>query len=184
MNMILRLFTATTLFSVLSTANVYAESSSNEKPVKTLEGLLQQVEQFHQQESTINKLREAEFKNNKQQQKNLLSKAKAELKAEQKIADDLKDSFDANEKRLAEKEDELRLRVGNLGEMFGVVRQVADDLSGTLLTSLTRAEKPVRAADLEKLSQAKELPNIQELLARRNDFDWSGKPIQGPSCTK
>jgi biopolymer transport protein ExbB len=163
MNMILRLFTATTLFSVLSTANVYAESSSNEKPVKTLEGLLQQVEQFHQQESTINKLREAEFKNNKQQQKNLLNKAKAELKAEQKIADDLKDSFDANEKRLAEKEDELRLRVGNLGEMFGVVRQVADDLSGTLLTSLTRAEKPVRAADLEKLSQAKELPNIQEL---------------------
>ena len=31
------------------------------------------------------------------------------------------------------------------------------------MSSLTRAEKPVRAANLEKLSQAKELPNIQEL---------------------
>ncbi|OUS41465.1 hypothetical protein A9R00_00755 [Oleispira antarctica] len=163
MNMIHRLFTAIALLSFLTTANVYAENSSNEKPIKTLEGLLQQVEQFHQQESAINKQREAEFKNNKQQQKNLLNKAKAELKAEQKTADELKSSFDSNEKRLAEKEDELRLRVGNLGEMFGVVRQVADDLSGTLLTSLTRAEKPVRNADLDKLSQAKELPNIQEL---------------------
>jgi biopolymer transport protein ExbB len=46
-----------------------------------------------------------------------------------------------------------------------VVRQVADDLNGTLHTSLTRAEKPNRAADLEKLSQAKELPNIKELQA-------------------
>ncbi len=64
---------------------------------------------------------------------------------------------------MAQKEDQLRLRIGNLGEMFGVVRQVADDLNGTLHTSLTRAEKPTRAADLDKLSQAKELPNIQEL---------------------
>ncbi|MBL4798821.1 MAG: MotA/TolQ/ExbB proton channel family protein [Oleispira sp.] len=150
---------ALSIFTIIS---VHANEAVNE-PVKTLEGLLQQVEQFHQQESAINKQREAEFKNNKQQQTNLLNKAKAELKAEQKIASKLKASFDKNEKRLVEKEDELRLRIGNLGEMFGVVRQVADDLAGTLLTSLTRAEKPVRSADLGKLAQAKELPNIQEL---------------------
>jgi biopolymer transport protein ExbB len=151
------------LFAITGVNAEDAKEATAEKPVKTLEGLLQQVKQFQQQESAINKQREAVFSSNKQQQQSLLKKAKAELKAQEKRADELKDSFDKNEKRLAEKEDELRLRVGNLGEMFGVVRQVADDLNGTLLTSLTRAEKPVRSADLDKLSQAKELPNIQEL---------------------
>jgi biopolymer transport protein ExbB len=133
--------------------------------VKTLEGLLQQVKQFQMQETEINKQREAQFKQSKQDQTLLLNQAKKALKSEQNIADDLKASFDKNEKTLSQKEDQLRLRVGNLGEMFGVVRQVADDLNGTLHTSLTRAEKPIRAADLEKLSQAKELPNIKELQA-------------------
>tara|TARA_B110001454_G_scaffold43940_4_gene43002 strand:+ start:11736 stop:13142 length:1407 start_codon:yes stop_codon:yes gene_type:complete len=141
----------------------HLQAAEAEKPVTTLEGLLQQVQQFQKQESAINKQREAQFSANKQQQKNVLNQAKAELKAQQKRADALKGSFDKNEKRLGEKEDELRLRVGNLGEMFGVVRQVADDLNGTLLTSLTRAEKPTRSADLDRLSQAKELPSIQEL---------------------
>lgn len=151
------------LFSALS----FSAEAKNELPVeaKTLEGLLQQVEQFQKQETALNVQREAQFKQSKQAQKALLNKAKAELNAEQKMADELKASFDKNEKRLAQKEDQLRLRIGNLGEMFGVVRQVADDLNGTLHTSLTRAEKPQRAADLDKLSQAKELPNIQELQA-------------------
>jgi biopolymer transport protein ExbB len=154
--------------SALSLAPLTSFSATEEKPqpqVKTLEGLLLQVEQFHQQETHINSQRETQFKQNKQQQKTLLAQAEAELKAQQKVADDLKASFDNNEQRLVEKEDQLRLRIGNLGEMFGVVRQVADDLNGTLHTSLTRAEKPTRIADLDKLSQAKELPNIKELQA-------------------
>ena len=133
--------------------------------VKTLEGLLQQVKQFQSQETDINKQREATFKQNQKNQALLLNQAKKELKAEQNTADNLKANFDKNEKRLTDKEEQLRLRIGNLGEMFGVVRQVADDLNGTLHTSLTRAEKPTRVADLDKLSQAKELPNIKELQA-------------------
>lgn len=149
-------------------SNVSAEDSIEKikaPEAKTLEGLLQQVKQFQQQETALNIQREVKFKQSKQDQKTLLNKAKAQLKAEQKKADELKNSFDANEKHLAQKEDQLRLRIGNLGEMFGVVRQVADDLNGTLHTSLTRAEKPNRVADLAKLSQAKELPTIQELQA-------------------
>lgn len=152
------------LFSFSPLASVAAEEESQPE-VKTLEGLLQQVEQFHKQETEINSQRESKFKQNKQTQKELLAQAKAELKNQQDIADDLKTSFDNNEKALVVKEDQLRLRIGNLGEMFGVVRQVADDLNGTLHSSLTRAEKPHRVADLNKLSQAKELPNIQELQA-------------------
>jgi biopolymer transport protein ExbB len=158
----------TSIILIAATLNfapaVYAEDPKV-ADVKTLEGLLQQVKQFQMQETEINKQREAQFKDNKKTQTLLLNQAKKALKSEQDIANDLKVSFDKNEKTLSQKEDQLRLRVGNLGEMFGVVRQVADDLNGTLHTSLTRAEKPNRAADLEKLSQAKELPNIKELQA-------------------
>jgi biopolymer transport protein ExbB len=153
------------LFSFSPLVSFAVEEEKPQPKVKTLEGLLQQVEQFHKQETEINSQRESKFKQNKQAQKELLAQAKAELKNQQDIADDLKTSFDNNEKALVVKEDQLRLRIGNLGEMFGVVRQVADDLNGTLHSSLTRAEKPHRVADLNKLSQAKELPNIQELQA-------------------
>jgi biopolymer transport protein ExbB len=150
------------MFSFTSTT--YAEEPINQD-AKTLEALLQQVKQFQQQETEINKQREATFKQNQKNQQSLLNKAKKELKAEQNIANDLKTRFDKNEKKLTQKGNQLRLRTGNLGEMFGVVRQVADDLNGTLHTSITRAEKPNRTADLDKLSQAKELPNIKELQA-------------------
>lgn len=165
-------FICAALLSITATMSacfVSAEDAQNQTQQQTqkqtLEGLLKQVEQFQQQESVLNREREARFKQSKQDQQRLLNQAKAELKRQQAIADDLKRRFDRNEQRLTEKEEQLRLRVGNLGEMFGVVRQVADDLNGTLHTSLTRAEKPNRAADLEKLSQAKALPSIKELQA-------------------
>lgn len=180
MNMIFSKLTAIFSLSLILAATpfsmsvAYAEATGDTQNVadvnasvraNTLEGLLQQVKQFQQQETAINKQREKTFKQNKQDQNALLDQAKKDLKAQQKIANDLKATFDSNEKRLVEKEDQLRFRIGNLGEMFGVVRQVADDLNGTLHTSITRAEKPTRAADLNKLAQAKELPNIKELQA-------------------
>ena len=152
-------------FVPLANAEDTKTAAAKISEVKTLEGLLQQVKQFQSQETDINKQREATFKQNQKNQALLLNQAKKELKAEQNTADNLKANFDKNEKRLTDKEEQLRLRIGNLGEMFGVVRQVADDLNGTLHTSLTRAEKPTRVADLDKLSQAKELPNIKELQA-------------------
>lgn len=152
-------------FSAAALAETSQPGSSQQNNSTSLEGLLQQVEQFQRQESAINKQREQRFAQNKDQQKALLKKAKDQLQAQQRIASELKQRFDNNEKLLAEKEDQLRLRIGNLGEMFGVVRQVADDLNGTLHTSLTRAEKPKRAADLDQLSQSKALPSIQQLQA-------------------
>lgn len=154
-------FISVLLFGI--SAFTHAADAVNQ--AKSLEGLLKEVQQFHRQESAINKQRELEFLKNKRNQQSELNTAKSELKSEQKTASNLKKSFDRNEKLLAEKEEQLRLRVGNLGEMFGVVRQVADDLNGTLHTSLTRAETPQRPVDLNKLSQAKALPSITELQA-------------------
>ena len=129
----------------------------------TLESLLNNATGYQVAEQDINKAREAAFRKDLSAQKVLLAEAKQQLKQEQQRAERLKNSFDANEIRLTDKEEELRLRVGNLGEMFGVVRQVATDLQTVLSDSLTTVQVPQRRADLEKLSEAKELPNISEL---------------------
>lgn len=128
-----------------------------------LQQLLQQVGQYQQNEQAVNAQREAEFRRDLQTRQRLLAEARAALKQEQQRAEQLKKSFDSNEQKLTEREEELRLRVGNLGEMFGVVRQIAGDLKTVLDDSLTSIEVPERRADLSHLAGARELPTIPEL---------------------
>ncbi|UTW49913.1 MotA/TolQ/ExbB proton channel family protein [Bacterioplanoides sp. SCSIO 12839] len=146
-------------FSLLLVASVSLADSQQEE----LNALLNNASAYQAAEKKINAAREAAFKKDVATQKALLAKARAELKQQQTRAEQLKNTFDNNEIKLTDKEEELRLRVGNLGEMFGVVRQVATDLQTVLSDSLTSVQVSERKADLEKLAEAKELPNIAEL---------------------
>lgn len=128
-----------------------------------LKQLLDRTSSYQSGEATLDKQREAEFRRNLAQQQTLLQQAKAKLAAERRRADQLKQTFDDNEVALVEKEEDLRMQVGNLGEMFGLVRQVAGDLDGVLNDSLTLIEKPTRQADLATLAQSKELPDLVQL---------------------
>lgn len=146
-------------FSLLLVASISLADSQQEE----LNALLNNASAYQAAEKKINAAREAAFKKDVATQKALLAKARAELKQQQTRAEQLKNTFDNNEIKLTDKEEELRLRVGNLGEMFGVVRQVATDLQTVLSDSLTSVQVSERKADLEKLAEAKELPNIAEL---------------------
>ena len=57
----------------------------------------------------------------------------------------------------------LRERSGNLGELFGVTRQVAADTAVALGQSMISAQFPERDDFLRKLADAKALPSITEL---------------------
>lgn len=148
------------LLSLMTAPVLAADNSAN-----SLADLLNKIDGYQQTENRQNKAREAAFKQDVAKQQQLLAEAQAELKRQQQIAKDLKQQFDNNEKLLTEREEDLRLQTGNLGEMFGVVRQVAGDLNVYLADSLTIVEHPNRKADLAKLSGTKELPNIKELEA-------------------
>ena len=139
---------------------VVADTAAAADPLRNL---LNQVGQYQSAEKKADGQREAAFKGSLDEQKRQLAQAKARLQAEQQRADELKKQFDRNENALTEREEELRLRVGNLGEMFGVVRQTANDLNTLLSDSLTSVQQPERRADLDKLAEAKELPTIQAL---------------------
>ena len=75
----------------------------------------------------------------------------------------LRQAFSDNEKALADASEELRLRTGSLGEVFGVVRQTATDLNALAIDSLLRIQRPQITADLDALSSARELPEMNEL---------------------
>ena len=128
-----------------------------------LDRLLEQTRRAASETQRINQEREAEFVNNRNRQQQLLQQARAELQAQERRSDQLKVAFDDNEKELADLETVLNERMGNLGEMFGVVKQMANDLSGKIETSLISAQYPGRSQFLEQLARRKALPTIPEL---------------------
>ncbi len=129
----------------------------------TLDELLQKVKNEAVTQTAEFKKREAEFKREKDKQQALLNKAKAELAALERTTEQLTNDFDSNEKKLAKVEEELNMAMGTLGEMFGVVRQVAGDLKGQIENSVVSAQIRGRKAFAANLAESKSLPNIPKL---------------------
>ena len=89
----------------------------------------------------------------------------ASLAAEEKRAEELREQFSDNEEILTEKTEALRIRTGSLGEMFGVVRQVAGDLRTITSSSITRIDGTDTPADLDALAESKALPDLGRIKA-------------------
>ena len=147
---------------------------------------LQELEKQRKQELTLNAKREAKFIEQRDQRKAMLNRAKKKLAQEQKRSDKLKSRFDDNETRLVELEATLRVRQGDLGEMFGVVRQVSGDLHALLENSYTSAELgPERIELLSELAVSSELPSLQKLeqfwLTLVEDMTLSGQVSRFPA---
>lgn len=113
--------------------------------------------------SAENTAREQRFLASRNEQQALLDEARGELTGENARSDQLKRQFDANELELGELAETLRVRVGNMGELFGVVRQVAGDTKGIIDTSLVSAQLPGRSEQADRLAQTRGLPSIQDL---------------------
>ena len=121
------------------------------------------VRQAATSEAKINQEREARFVRERDQQRELLGQARNELTAENARSDRLKEEYDQNERTLADLETTLAERMGNLGELFGVVRQASGDVQAALDDSMVTAQLPGRTAFLTDLAQRRELPTVPEL---------------------
>ncbi len=130
---------------------------------QTLDDLAAQVEQAIRDEGRINAEREAEFQRDRNNQQRLLAEARAEKQREEQRSDRLKAAYDENERRLAELETVLQERMGNLGELFGIVRQSSGDIQSSLDDSMVSAQYSGRGDFLSELAQRKELPTVPEL---------------------
>ncbi|EJG0648371.1 MotA/TolQ/ExbB proton channel family protein [Vibrio parahaemolyticus] len=144
-------------------ASLFMVSGVQAETPQTLSELLKNVKSESIVESKENKEREAIFKRDRDQQAALLQQARDELAAQQALGDQLKATFDQNDKQLTELTETLRVRSGTLGEMFGVVRQYAGEFKGLFAASQNAVQFPERDALLTKLAESKELPSTQEL---------------------
>jgi biopolymer transport protein ExbB len=129
----------------------------------SLDELLEQTRAVRQREEQANKEREAKFVSERNKQSQMTGEARAELTEQQRRSTALSTSFDANEKKLTELQEQLDSRAGNLGEMFGVVRQVATDFSAVVHNSMISAQYPDRGEFITKLAGSKSLPSMQDL---------------------
>jgi biopolymer transport protein ExbB len=129
----------------------------------SLQELLQQVREQGGQSAKQNRQREEEFRRRRNEQKAILDRTREELRREEGRGERLKAQFDENEKQLEQLNESLRIRVGDMGELFGVVRQVAGDTKGIVENSLISAQLSGRSAVATKLAQATGLPSIDDL---------------------
>ncbi|MES0872771.1 MotA/TolQ/ExbB proton channel family protein [Sinimarinibacterium thermocellulolyticum] len=129
----------------------------------TLDQLLEQTRTTRAREAQQNQARINAFQAERNRRAAMLSEAQAELSRENARANALSAQFDANEKKLTELQAALDAKLGNLGEMFGVVRQVAGDFASVAYNSMISAQYPDREAFARKLSESKSLASIEDL---------------------
>ncbi len=128
-----------------------------------LDKLLKKLKQSQSTEGKINQERESRFLAERSEQKHLLDNSRATLRAQENRSANLKATFEANETALDALESELKETSGELGELFGVVRQVAGDTRATFENSITSAQFPNRAEALEALATSQRIPSISQL---------------------
>ncbi len=150
-----------------------------------LDKLLREVKQSHGKESKINREREARFLTQRGEQKRLLDKTRATLHAQQSRTDALKQAFDANEQALEAMETQLKGQSGELGELFGVVRQVAGDTKAMIDNSITSAQFPDRIQLFESIAASKQIPTIGQLeelwYSLQQEMTEQGKVVKFPA---
>ncbi len=148
---------------VLIMSLLLASSSTTAADNKTLNDLLNQVKQDIADEQLKHLEREKKFESARDKQASLLRQAENDLAKEQALSDQLRSRYDLNDREIENQSRILKERAGALGELHGVVRQIASDVDAIIDTSYVSAEKPERDADIDKLTESKELPSIKEL---------------------
>src|ERR1700733_328074 len=130
---------------------------------ETLQELLEQTRTIHAKEEQEDADRERHFEADRDHQAALVSQAEQETKTLEATSHQLSAEYDANDKQTELLEAQLKDRAGNLGELFGVTRQVAGDLSTVLDQSIISGQFPDREDFFRKLASSKELPSTPKL---------------------
>ena len=136
--------------------------NSTERTSITLQDLLQEIRHFSAADRALNQKREKLFNDDFKDQQELLEKSQQRLQAAEAQQQRLKKIFDENDLKLAEKEALIQQRAGQLGEVFGVAKETAAELSLLLDDSLASADNPGRTSQL-MFADSKRVPSLKEL---------------------
>ena len=138
------------------------QAETNSEPQSLFE-LLEMVKGGLEVERVENTRRTEAFALAREEQARLLEVAKATLAQKEALSLELETTYNETEIVLAEREERLAERLGQLGELFGIVRLVATDTSGQVWESLTSSQLGPRKDLLDKLGRSKVLPSTEDL---------------------
>ena len=138
------------------------QAASAEQADSVLE-LLELVRLEAREGSRLNRERVERFRQALDERQRMLEEVSRDLAAEERRSTTLNSRYEQNESDLAELEERLQIRVGNFGELFGVVRDVAGDTVSQVVTSLVSAQYPDRLDLVRQMAEAKELPSLEDL---------------------
>jgi biopolymer transport protein ExbB len=166
-----------------------ASTSAVAQDAKSLDELLGFVKQGQIDEAKENKAREAKFNASKADQARMLEEAKAERARQERISAQLEKKFEENELLIADKQKQLKERLGTLAELFGHLTSTAGDAVTNFNGSLISAQYPGREAFLEelieKMSGSDQLPSIEEIervwFELQREMTESGRVVSFPA---
>lgn len=144
-----------------------------------LDQLLEQLKKERTVEGRANQERERAFLAERADKQALLNTAKRQFTEEENRGKRLQKEYADNDILIGQKQQELESALGTMGELFGVVRQSANQSIGTITGSIVSAQYPGRDVPLRSVASATELPTLGEMedlwMALLTEMTESGK---------
>ena len=128
-----------------------------------LRELLEEIRERQQVEQRRFDQRVERFLEQRNARRDLVQAAEQRLETAEAKQERLLETFDANNATLADREEELKGRSGDLSELFGAAQQAARELRAIAQESLISAQHPDRLGFLETLATRDDQPTIEQL---------------------
>ena len=167
---------------------VFALNAQDADPAPVVEPVITDLDLLVESVKTTASIRAKEdrarlnkFLSDKNKQQALLDNMKYRLTLEERRSERLTKEYEDNDSQLSDLEEQLTLKLGSFGELFGIVRQTAGESKGQFMLSLTNIEFPERIEFLGDLAERKslDLPTTEELerlwYEILNELNQSGK---------
>ncbi len=144
-----------------------AGSAQAQDDARSMQQLLQLIQQGQARDSQEARQREAQFARQKSEQQNLLNQARAERNRQENESERLEQLFEDQQAQIVAARGALDERLGALKELFGVLQTVAGDAQGRFANSLTNIQYPEREEFLvelgSKMAGANSLASIEDI---------------------
>ena len=167
---------------------IFTLNGQDAQPVPVVEPVITDLDLLVESVKTSASIRAKEdrvrlnkFLSDKNKQQSLLDNMKYKLTLEERRSERLTKQYEDNDAELSDLEEQLTLKLGSFGELFGIVRQTAGESKGQFMLSLTNIEFPDRIEFLGDLAERKslDLPTTEELerlwYEILNELNQSGK---------
>ncbi|MDA7821188.1 MotA/TolQ/ExbB proton channel family protein [Gammaproteobacteria bacterium] len=167
---------------------IFALNAQDADPASIVEPVISDLDLLVESVKTTASIRAKEdrarlnkFLSDKNKQQSLLDNMKYKLTLEERRSERLTKEYEDNDAQLSDLEEQLTLKLGSFGELFGIVRQTAGESKGQFMLSLTNIEYPDRIEFLGDLAERKslDLPTTEELerlwYEILNELNQSGK---------